>query len=719
MESPTSETRWTLAVQSPSARLGGALALLVLLVVLPGELGSPVGGTPLSTVGRVLLVVIADLAVVVIIFRPQRQVPMIGLAILGFLIAIKLATSLFSGPQGWEGTYQIPESSPSATAQFSSDFQMHPYRVDRAINFRGSNFGLYFLNDSQRYGTLISPVRRDVELPLTVTWDGYVSSDVDGMNVSATANGSIRIVVDGVQYAQLTSPNGEVVSIQGLGRQTHRIHIYYDKPGNQEPVAVVSLSLNTDNTAVRVTPIPTTSSAIQQGLFSSVITSLAVGLGVLVVAILFRLAFPSVRPSQLESRSGGSTAAGIGAVVIFGSLSLVAAGAAWSLSGVTVSLSAGDDWLIYESNARDIMQQGLLMPYGSAPGAGTPYFFYPVYSYVLAAAHWLIGDDYGAVVLLNGLSVASLGPLFWTLGWRTLRRWASVVAFGALGIFAVGLLMPYALRALSDSLYIALVFASLCVAVWAFRVRTPLAFFCTGVASAFAAATRPSFMTFLPLLVVAYVVWFRDEALSARARVLVAATLGFATGLAPFAARNLIMSGHFELLVNSWIQIPYFLIPPGVKNNLSGQPGLLESLRLAAGIIWADPLGTIALELRKIAFTLGFTQLGPPGIKAQPWLVALTLLYILSLALRRVPVRTAVVLAVFGASHIMAMVLAAPWSYGYKNVLPLQAAFLFAAAYLWPSTGRSETTPRIVGGGGSTVKREAVSKVGDGDVARA
>jgi hypothetical protein len=706
-------------VQSPSTTLGAALALLALLVVLPGGFNSPVGGPPLSTLGRALVIVIADLAVLLVVFRPHRQLPNICLAILGALIVVKLAASLFSVPQGWQGTYQLPESPPNTPAQFSRDYQIHPYRIDDAINFRGANFGLYFLNDSQRYGGLHSSIRRDVDLPLTVAWEGYLPSGIDAMDVTATANGNVRIVVDGIQYANLTNPTRDVVPIRGLGVSTHRVQIFYDKPGNQDPTVVVSLNRPTDNGAIQVTPQATSSTATQHGLIASVITSLVVGLGILIVVSLFILGFASIRRGAIRSRFGGSTPAGIGALLVFAGLSLVTAGAAWSLSGVTVSLSAGDDWLVYESNARDIMQQGLLMPYGSTPGKGSPYFFYPVYSYVLAGAHWLIGDDYGAVVLLNGLSVACLGPLFWSLGWQTLRRWPAFIAFGALGAFAAGLLMPYALRALADSLYIALVFASLGIAVWAVRVRTPLAFFCVGISSAITAATRPSFMTFLPLFVIACVLWFRAEPVSARAQLVIASSLGVAAGLAPFATRNYIMSGHFELLVNSWIQIPYFLSPLGAQSQVTGQPGLLESLRLAAGIIWANPSVTLLVELRKIAFSLGFTQLGPPGIRAQPWLIALSVLYLLSLALRRGPAHTTVVVGVFAASHVIAMVLAAPWSYGYKNILPLQAAFLFAAAYLFQQPSQRDTPPRRFGWGVSAVNDQATSRVGDDDVARA
>ena len=46
------------------------------------------------------------------------------------------------------------------------------------------------------------------------------------------------------------------------------------------------------------------------------------------------------------------------------------------------------------------------------------------------------------------------------------------------------------------------------------------------------------------------------------------------------------------------------------------------------------------------------------------------------------------------------MVLAAPWTYGYKSILPLHLAFLFAvvaAVSQWRALARRETSPTLIG----------------------
>jgi hypothetical protein len=668
---------------STTARLWVCAGLLALLIILPGAVDSPVGGPPLSQMGRVLLICTVLLAAGLVLFRPERPVPAAGLVVLLLLIVVKLGASLVPGPDGWRGEYQIPRASPAAPAEFSSRFEMHPYRIDHSIDFQGERFGLYFLNDAQRYGALLSPKRRDVELPLQVTWQGYLPSGVKDLDIRVTAAGSVSAALDGLQIATLSNPHDDVVPVRGLQAGDHRVTISYDKPGDVQPLVRVMLTNADDNSPVSTTTLPAAGGVSVEEQVAAAVTGAAVALGMLVAIALFLRGFVSLQPLRMSARSGSAVAAAA-ALAVLGALSVIATLSAWPFPGVTVSLSAGDDWLIYESNARDIMQQGWLMLEGSRLGSGTSYFFYPLYPYALAGAHWFIGDDYGAVVLLNGLCVASLSVLFWGLGWRTHSRWVAVLGFAALGLFAFRLLMPYAQVALADSLYIALVFVCLNLAVRALTLRSSTLWLATGVASALAAATRPSFITFIPLLLIGGFVWNRKTLSGAASlRLMTVFVVGCALGFAPFAIRNYLVSGHIEVLVSSWIQIPYFLSPPG-QSHLSGRPGLIDSLRMAIGIVQADPIGSALLEARKIGFTLGITQIGPGGTRAQPWLLVLTLLFLVALALRRLPAATALVLAIFAISHVIAMVIAAPWSYGYKSILPLHAAFLFAATYLLP-----------------------------------
>jgi hypothetical protein len=82
--------------------------------------------------------------------------------------------------------------------------------------------------------------------------------------------------------------------------------------------------------------------------------------------------------------------------------------------------------------------------------------------------------------------------------------------------------------------------------------------------------------------------------------------------------------------------------------------------------------------------TLGHGGRGIAPADASPSssLSVLTPLFALSLWLRRIPPMLAIVLVTFAVSHVMGMVLAAPWTFGLKTIQPIHGAFLAGAAFL-------------------------------------
>jgi len=134
--------------------------------------------------------------------------------------------------------------------------------------------------------------------------------------------------------------------------------------------------------------------------------------------------------------------------------------------------------------------------------------------------------------------------------------------------------------------------------------------------------------------------------------------------------------------VNSWIQIPYFLIPPEIVDRPKAMPSLGQAIIMAKDIFRAYPMRTITLEVRKILYTLGYTDAGPAGFEPARLFMVLTALFAWSIGSRKVRGPLAIALVTFAVSHLAAMVIAAPWTFHYKSILPLHAVFLFAAAFL-------------------------------------
>src|SRR5262249_18925437 len=83
------------------------------------------------------------------------------------------------------------------------------------------------------------------------------------------------------------------------------------------------------------------------------------------------------------------------------------------LVGKATILSGLDDWLVYESSARDILLNGPLMDGGQRHAP--PYYGQPLYPYALAMAHRLTGEGlFGPLVLqfaALGLVIVGTGVL--------------------------------------------------------------------------------------------------------------------------------------------------------------------------------------------------------------------------------------------------------------------------------------------------------------------
>jgi 4-amino-4-deoxy-L-arabinose transferase-like glycosyltransferase len=81
--------------------------------------------------------------------------------------------------------------------------------------------------------------------------------------------------------------------------------------------------------------------------------------------------------------------------------------------GRMITLSGGDDWLIYESRARDIGINSIWMLDGLPLGQGNPFYQMPFYPYFVAATHWLFGDDLFGVFLIQRLLAGATVIALW------------------------------------------------------------------------------------------------------------------------------------------------------------------------------------------------------------------------------------------------------------------------------------------------------------------
>jgi hypothetical protein len=655
-----------------------ATLLFAALLLLPGPQRSAFSGAPLSTAGYLLLGGAAAAFALGILVRPARRVPPGLLAVLALLAVLKPLGAGITPVAGWRGEYYA-DADPTARQSFKAGAFTRDHRVDRSIDFEGARLKLHFVNDPVRYATPHSPEPRDRKFPLAIEWSGHAWLERGTvLRIETASRGRLAVDVDGMEAIaagaetpRTTRPEKAVVEIPVRAGLRH-FRVSYRKPAYTDPL--VSVRVTSGGREVPIAPAISGARGGGRHAWMALATTAGILAAALLLAGLAAWCFP---PRALLASPGPAAVAVVaGLVVLAGTVQMVV-----PVRDATVSLSSGDDWLAYEGYARNVLFQGVLMPNGAAPGHGVPYYHYPLYSYALAAAHVVLGEEFSAVTFFNVLAVASVGLLCWFLAWRHLGTRAALTGVAAVGVFTLYHLLPYARTAFSDNLFVPLVLAALLLCDRALARDRAHWWVAAGIATAAAAATRPSFLTHAGIWPAA-VLLLGAGAWRHRAIRVGAFWAGCLIGLAPFAARNWIMARRAVLLVDSWIQIPYFLYPRNEPKPAMTVRTLGEGLELAWQFTLARPWTVVEIEARKIGFSLGLTELGPRHVGSHPLLLAGFLLFLAALWLRRLPPRLALVLGAFAVSHLAAMVIAAPWTYGYKTILPLHVAFLVGGLHV-------------------------------------
>lgn len=672
-----------------SVRLWAGIVLFLIFLSLPGAPDSSFSGLPLT--GWALAWVAAILVVILfgLLFPPTGTPPRWLVAGLVLALVVKIGLLVWSVPAGWRGVYTLNGDTVRQPIVFSAGVRRQPFRLDRRIDFDQSNFELTFLNDVLRYRQQFGVTRRDFEVPFAVEWTGFVFlRHPEAVELEVASRGSLRVQIDGQPWLEGsaldgTAPGRRVLLPAGL----HEIRVRYEKPAKTEPLVRVGVREAGSGQPIVVSAEPTSLIVLRA---NRVVTGATTGLGG-VAAILLGLVVLTVYWSPATLRALREGPDRLAVWLSFAAVLTRGLVAALPFQHQTVTLWAGDDPLVYEGNARDILFHGLLMPTGFSTGHGVAFYHYPLYSYALALAHLFLGESFSTVVFFNFACLAAAIPLAWLLGFRGMARVPAAIGAVLTAAFLLRHLGPYAMSALTDVLFTAMVLAALAACVAALERERRELWWLAGVLSALAAATRPSLLVFLGLFpAVLVLVRVRRDG-DSRWRKAFWFLFGAVSGLFPFALRNWIMAHKLVVLVDSWIMLPYFLYPPGQPNPIDGRPGLLEALRMVADIVRSRPVDVMVTELKKVAFTLGMTKVFGSWEAVYVDLLVLPVLFGVSLVLRRVPAMLAVTLGAFAVSHLLAMVLAAPWTYGYKSIVPLHLAFLVGAVHLLPGGSRGVT----------------------------
>jgi hypothetical protein len=372
--------------------------------------------------------------------------------------------------------------------------------------------------------------------------------------------------------------------------------------------------------------------------------------------------------------------------------------------GRLVILSGGDDWLTYESQARDIVLHGPLMTGGNALGHGTPFFAQPFYSYFLAACHWLFGDGLFGIYFVQRLAVAGTIVALW--------RATALVFDEEVGLAALvtGVVVAYQkLAGWSGVLLTEVLFTPL-AAWWAYLLvrvgqsaadpaagrRTVQLAVSAGVIGALATLTRSSLLAgwcfALPLVAVAIPRRRRWASLA-----LIVFTMVAVASLA--TVRNWVVAHRFTLITTEGPPTlllgnptpPLDETPPALKAwyaRLNLDPNVEKVVEFAR----QQPRQFGAGLARKAQYTLGWFGTMLDNVPTSRFYIAVWTAALIGLALlswiRPVSLPLALVPFALAASHFFAMVIILPQVYVDRMIVPMYLLLVPSAALPFAAIAR-------------------------------
>jgi hypothetical protein len=669
-------------------QLWASFGLLVLFIALPGPQRSLFSGIPFGLKAHFAVAALLVTALAITLFPPRQGIRARWLLALAVACTAKAVIAPALRDEGWRGQYSTAQifnkpvlhAGPLTPVHFVR-LGMREYRVDRLLAFDERSFALFYVNDWPLTDAYNINSSRGVSQPLRVLWTGYITApSATTLSTAVSANGSVFVTIDGARVLATVDPVETPIS-RKLSAGEHRIDLLYEKPpGAKARFALTPLPFP-------VLPEPTRNDEIRRAHLAAY----AIDFLGLISLILFAAALADAYRPVAQFLLGDIWDAPDRVLLVAFVAAALLAGVAADVRtrGLTVPMGNGDDPFAYEAASRLILFNGPLMQLNAADTR--PYYFYPFYPYVLAGAHALLGEDYGTICLLNWMCIAASAILWWQLPRKWLTTRSMVVVMVAFSVFAYEYLELYTRTAFTDNLYLPICLALLLACTRAIERHSSAWFLAAGLLTALGAATRPSLVLFPPLLIVT-VFFFERTRLIRRTAGVAAFVIGFAAGIGPFVARNWIVGHRLVLTASMYVMFPLFLFAPEDVKVSEGwivdhSHTAAEAINTAYIIVAARPWHFAGVALRKVLFTFGLTQFGDPESVYPYALVFIPLLFMAAAWVKRIPRPVTLTVSAFAVSHLIAMVVANPWSYGYKNIMPFHLALLAGSAFLLARRG--------------------------------
>src|SRR6185369_2072224 len=408
-----------------------------------------------------------------------------GVACLALFAALKVALAMTASPPArWVASY-FANGEFAGEPRRSTDFPgLAATRIDRRIDFRDDYLPVYFLNEAG----FNRGIRREVTEPVSVRWVGHAAPAVrTTWPMTLEARGQARVAIDGEAVLEASASTGSRSANVTVDPGVHEIRVEYVKPADTDPL-IVFRGIDVDR--------------------GGAVSARAVDLGALLVFVLVVSVSVSraVRhPRHLRERTPRRLARALAMAML---VLFVVQGvqAAAPLQHRAVSLSGGDDWLGFEARAREILTGGPLMRFGQPLGSGDAFYYYPGYSYFLAAVHAVGGEDLSSPIFVHFILLFLTNVVVFRMAESMFNRTAAIGAVGLLVLIEeIAFIRHYTTTILSENLYILTVAVSL-YSLMRFAAKPRFASLAwSGFMAGVSSLIRPAMMLYLPpaMLVIA------------------------------------------------------------------------------------------------------------------------------------------------------------------------------------------------------------------------
>jgi 4-amino-4-deoxy-L-arabinose transferase-like glycosyltransferase len=357
------------------------------------------------------------------------------------------------------------------------------------------------------------------------------------------------------------------------------------------------------------------------------------------------------------------------------------------LYGRAIILSGGNDWLAYESFARDILINGPLLTEGRALGQGVPFYYQPLYIYWVAATHLVLGESLFAPLFMNAVLGIAAGIGLYFLTRYLFGRAAALVALPLFEVCRLTVFAPTAGLLLSENLVIPLIpILLLVLARLALNGRVSTAAG-AGLLFGLAGLARTTPLALLPPAVLILLVAWRRLGIGWRGIVgrlallvlVCTLTLGLAT------TRNYVVSGRPVPITSSAGANLWETHRPSSRVDLSridNDPlyerlGLDRQTREVVEFARQDPAGYVGTLTPMFLFALGVVGAIEGRWDVQPLLFGLWVAYLLvTLLSRRARALPTWFLHAFVWSHLAQMTAFFSHQYGFRLILPMYVAMV-------------------------------------------